>query len=78
MVGTGRFLTQVSGGDLVIIDGNKGLVILRPDQETVARYRHEVEESRTLAARLETLRDLPAVTARRRPRGDPGQHRVRL
>ena len=62
VVGIGNFLTQVSGGDLVIIDGNKGLVILRPDQETVARYRHEVEENRTLAARLETLRDLPAVT----------------
>ncbi len=63
VVGIGGFLTQVSGGDKVIIDGNKGLVILRPDQETVARYRHEAEESRTLAARLETLRDLPAVTA---------------
>ena len=63
VVGTGSFLTQVSGGDLVIIDGNKGLVVLRPDEETIARYRHEAEENRTLAARLETLRDLPAVTA---------------
>jgi phosphotransferase system enzyme I (PtsI) len=63
VVGTGSFLTQVSGGDLVIIDGNKGLVILRPDEETIARYRHEVEENRTLVARLEGLRDLPAVTA---------------
>jgi phosphotransferase system enzyme I (PtsI) len=62
VVGTGSFLTQVSGGDLVVIDGNKGLVILRPDEETVARYRHELEENRTLAARLETLRDLPAET----------------
>lgn len=62
VVGTGSFLTQVSGGDLVIIDGNKGLVILRPDEETIARYRHEAEESRTLAARLESLRDLPAET----------------
>jgi phosphotransferase system enzyme I (PtsI) len=62
VVGTGGFLAHVSGGDLVIIDGNKGLVILRPDAETTARYRHEVEEGRTLAARLETLRDLPAVT----------------
>ncbi len=62
VVGTGNFLTQVSGGELVIIDGNKGLVILRPDQDTIARYRHEEEESRTLALRLETLRDLPAVT----------------
>ncbi len=63
VVGTGPFLSEVSGGDLVIIDGDKGLVILHPDEETIARYRHEAEEIRTLAARLETLRDLPAETA---------------
>ncbi len=63
VVGTGPFLTEVSGGDLVIIDGDKGLVILRPEEETIARYRHEVEEHRTAAARLQTLRDLPTETA---------------
>ncbi len=63
VVGTGPFLTEVSGGDLVIIDGDKGLVILHPDEETIARYHHEVEEHRSLAARLETLRDLPGETA---------------
>jgi phosphotransferase system enzyme I (PtsI) len=63
VVGTGPFLSEVSGGDLVIIDGDKGLIILHPDEETIARYRHEAEELRTLAARLETLRDLPAETA---------------
>jgi phosphotransferase system enzyme I (PtsI) len=63
VVGTGPFLAEVSGGDLVIIDGDNGLVVLHPDEETIARYRHEAEEIRTLAARLETLRDLPAETA---------------
>ena len=63
VVGTGPFLTDVSGGDLVIIDGDQGLVILHPDEETIARYRHEVEERRTMTARLESLRDLPAETA---------------
>jgi phosphotransferase system enzyme I (PtsI) len=63
VVGTGPFLSEVSGGDQVIIDGDKGLVILQPDEETLARYRHEVEEIRTLAARLEPLRDLPCETA---------------
>ena len=52
VVGTGPFLTEVSGGDLVIIDGDKGLVILQPDEEALARYRHEAEELRTLAAKL--------------------------
>jgi len=63
VVGTGPFLTDVSGGELVIIDGDKGLVVLHPDEETIARYRHEVEEHLSLAARLETLRDLPGETA---------------
>jgi phosphoenolpyruvate-protein phosphotransferase (PTS system enzyme I) len=62
VVGTGPFLADVSGGELVIIDGDQGLVILQPDEETLVYYRHEVEESRSLAARLEPLRDLPAVT----------------
>ena len=62
VVGTGSFLSEVSGGDLVIIDGDKGLVILQPDEETLALYRHEAEENRTLAAKLEPLRDLPAET----------------
>jgi len=63
VVGTGPFLTEVSGGELVIIDGDQGLVVLHPDEETIARYRHEVEEHLSLAARLETLRDLPGETA---------------
>jgi len=63
VVGTGPFLTQVSGGDLVIIDGDHGEVIVQPDEETLARYRHEAEEIRTAAAKLEPLRDLPAETA---------------
>ncbi|MCX7425158.1 MAG: phosphoenolpyruvate--protein phosphotransferase [Planctomycetia bacterium] len=63
VVGTGPFLSDVSGGDLAIIDGDQGLVILHPDEETIARYRHEKEELRTLAVQLESLRDLPAETA---------------
>ena len=63
VVGTGTFLTDVSGGDTVIIDGDHGLVILNPDEETIAHYRHEVDEQRTLAAKLAELSDLPAETA---------------
>ncbi len=63
VVGTGPFLTDVSGGDVVIIDGDHGLVILQPDEETLAHYRYEAEQNISRAARLETLRDLPAETA---------------
>jgi phosphotransferase system enzyme I (PtsI) len=63
IVGTGPFLTDVSGGDVVIIDGDHGRVILRPDDDTIARYRHEAEEHRSVVVRLQSLRELPAETA---------------
>ncbi len=63
VLGTGPFLNEVSGGDLVIIDGDEGLVVLHPDEETIARYQHEAEENRSLAIQLEELRDLPAETS---------------
>ncbi|MFV1965242.1 MAG: phosphoenolpyruvate--protein phosphotransferase [Pirellulaceae bacterium] len=62
IVGMGPFLTDISGGDQVVIDGDHGRVILQPDEETIARCRHDVEEHRSLAARLQSLRDLPAET----------------
>ena len=62
VVGIGPFLTEVSGGETVIIDGDQGLVILHPDEETIARYRYEVDQQRSQARKLEALRDLPAQT----------------
>ena len=62
VVGVGGFLTDVSGGDTVIIDGDHGLVILQPDEETLARYRQVVEQTRHRAIELTSLRELPAVT----------------
>ncbi|NBW97371.1 MAG: phosphoenolpyruvate--protein phosphotransferase [Planctomycetia bacterium] len=62
VVGLGPFLADVSGGEPVILDGHQGVVILQPDEETIARYRLEVEAARTVAAKLDTLRDVPAET----------------
>jgi phosphotransferase system enzyme I (PtsI) len=62
VVGLGKFVTDVSGGDTVIVDGNRGVLILNPDAETLARY----EAARTTFRRFESalvgLRDLPAET----------------
>lgn len=62
IVGTGEFLADVSGGDLLIVDADEGQIFLQPDDETVEHYRREEEEHRTRAAKLHTLHDLPAVT----------------
>jgi len=63
VVGVGPFLADISGGETVILDGNQGLVILQPDEETIHRYRLEAEAARTAAVALGRLRDLPAETA---------------
>ncbi len=62
VVGVGTFLAEVQPGDTVIIDGDHGQVIVRPDDETLVRYRREAEVYRQEAVQLETLRDLPAET----------------
>jgi phosphotransferase system enzyme I (PtsI) len=62
VVGLGKFVTEVSGGDLVIVDGHSGLLILDPDAETLERYRRLREGSRQRESRLGELRHLPAQT----------------
>jgi phosphotransferase system enzyme I (PtsI) len=62
VVGLGKFLTDVGGGDLVIVDGNHGLLILDPDEETLRRYEQTRSCFRNRESRLGELRDLPAQT----------------
>jgi phosphoenolpyruvate-protein phosphotransferase (PTS system enzyme I) len=62
VVGVGRFLMDISGGDLVIVDGNRGVLILNPDEETLERYEQTRKSFVSFASRLGELRDLPAET----------------
>jgi phosphotransferase system enzyme I (PtsI) len=62
VVGTGPFLTEVSGGDTVIVDGDRGVVIIHPDAETLREYDQEVRAIQAFTAELEKIRDLPAET----------------
>src|SRR5208283_3621528 len=62
VVGIGKFLGDVSGGEEIIVDGNRGVVILNPDEETKERYVQTQKSLRKLETSLEELRDLPAET----------------
>jgi phosphoenolpyruvate-protein phosphotransferase (PTS system enzyme I) len=62
VVGLGGFLSDVSGGDLVIIDGTRGEIIIDPDEETLGHYRDSQARQRTVSKRLESLRQQPAQT----------------
>ena len=52
----------VSGGDAVIVDGNRGIVIVNPDDQTTEQYRQYAREFEELGHKLDTIREKPAVT----------------
>lgn len=62
VVGLGNITSEVSGGDTVIIDGNRGVVIINPDEEQLDEHRELERKLHRLEAELAELRDLPAVT----------------
>src|SRR5262249_30266175 len=62
VVGLGKFITDVSGGDRVIVDGHHGLLIIDPDDETLERYQRVQASFRTHESQLNELRHLPAQT----------------
>ena len=63
VVGIGEFLESVPDFIRVIIDGDRGRVIIDPDEATLDQYRKRVAQGADLSARLAELRDLPAETA---------------
>ena len=62
VVGIGKFLSDVSGSETIIIDGSHGVVIIDPDEETLARYRDSEERFRSHERRLISLSTLPCET----------------
>jgi phosphotransferase system enzyme I (PtsI) len=60
VVGLKSVSSQVRMGDTIILDGDKGEIILNPSPETIVKY--EIEYNKRLVKReeLEKLKDLPA------------------
>ncbi|GAJ14267.1 unnamed protein product, partial [marine sediment metagenome] len=52
VVALGDITTDVSGGDLIVVDGSRGIVIVEPDEETVRKYEHLGDDIHALEARL--------------------------
>ncbi|MGH7129115.1 MAG: phosphoenolpyruvate-utilizing N-terminal domain-containing protein, partial [Planctomycetaceae bacterium] len=65
VVGVGPFLSDLSGGEPIIIDGNHGEVIIDPDEATLAKYRASEKKFRSVARKLESLRSLVSETSDR-------------
>jgi phosphotransferase system enzyme I (PtsI) len=61
--GVDGIMAEVESGDLMIVDGRDGMVIVRPDLEATSAYRKVQREFFNLKDRLVANRDLPAKSA---------------
>ncbi len=52
----------VEGGDTVIVDGNRGIVIVNPDEQTIQQYQEYSKEFEELEHQLDAIREKPAIT----------------
>ena len=62
VVGVGNFLTEINAGDIVVLDGHRGEIVIDPDEETLARYRDSLQQSESQSERLSALRSVEART----------------
>ncbi|MCL2334747.1 MAG: phosphoenolpyruvate--protein phosphotransferase [Endomicrobia bacterium] len=63
VVGLKNISAQVKNGETVIVDGNKGEVILKPSEEIIEKYKKECTLQAERVKELAKLKDLPAETS---------------
>ncbi len=62
VVGVEDVTTKIKSGDILIVDGGTGTVIIDPDEETLRTYQQEEYKLKGIAEVFLTAKDLPAVT----------------
>lgn len=62
VVGLRDISVQVSSGETVLVDGGKGLVVIRPTSERLLAYAQKAEDQKSILCELETLKDKPSET----------------
>jgi len=63
IVGTGTISEEVSDGDMLLVDGIEGTVLIGPSEDEVAEYAAKAEQFESLKAEWEKLKDEPTLTA---------------
>ncbi|CDI49911.1 phosphoenolpyruvate--protein phosphotransferase [Clostridium tetani] len=62
VLGVGKEINKIKNGELIILDGNKGLIITNPDDEKINLYKNKIEEEKKLQKVLEEYKDTEVVT----------------
>ncbi len=60
--GVAGLVQGVNTGDIVIVDGNKGEIVVRPTVVTLQNYRQELAKQLRETRKLKSLHNVPAVT----------------
>lgn len=55
-------IDRIADGDHVIMDGERGEIVINPAPEDIASYDEKIKKQKELAAHYAALKDLPAVT----------------
>ena len=55
-------IDRIADGDHVIMDGERGEIVVNPASEDIASYDEKIKKQKELAAHYAALKDLPAVT----------------
>ena len=67
VVGLQRLSGTLKNNDRLIVDGDKGIVLVNPSRTTLAHYQLEQNKREAKIRKLGQLRDLPAVTSDQHP-----------
>jgi phosphotransferase system enzyme I (PtsI) len=62
VVGLGRCLAGVSGGETIILDGDHGQIVIDPDEATLENYRTSQARNLRVRERLQSMEKLEAQT----------------
>ncbi len=62
VLGVTGLLGEVESGDVVVVDGSEGVIVVRPTAATIARYQTKQEVREREQRQLNRLRRVPAVT----------------
>ncbi|THB65389.1 MAG: phosphoenolpyruvate--protein phosphotransferase [Spirochaetaceae bacterium] len=62
VLGLGKISSEAKHDDIIIIDGNSGVVVLRPDSKTLKEYQQRQKDWQKREVRLMRLTQLPAET----------------
>ncbi|MEY8097006.1 phosphoenolpyruvate--protein phosphotransferase [Falsihalocynthiibacter sp. S25ZX9] len=62
IINASRITTEALNGDYILVDGEQGIVHLRPDDSVKAAFHDKIAMQTTAAERYSSIRDKPAIT----------------